>query len=178
MSKRHGSPPFSGIVQLWIQLSKSLVVTWVRSVWIPGNSRDIYLHWFGWQVVLEWIILTTSITHFINEGSLSGSRKSTAPDDIAMHYSTHAGPPCMSERTVQGTQCGQKLTGQSQCDIWSVGLLKPLFLSVVIIVGDPRALLESLFLDISTVSGPIFLKPTLFPIVKQYTLSSVIISSL
>ena len=37
---------------------------------------------------------------------------------------------------------------------------------VVLIVGDLRALVGSMFLDISVVSGPIFLKPTLFLIVK------------
>ena len=31
---------------------------------------------------------------------------------------------------------------------------------------NPRALLGSMFLDISAVSGPTFLKPTLLPLVK------------
>ena len=44
---------------------------------------------------------------------------------------------------------------------------------------DPRTLLgPSMFLDISAVYGPIFLKPTLLSFVKEYTVSSLIISSL
>ena len=67
----------------------------------------------------------------------------------------------MGELTVRARNA-DSLAGQSQCDYLAVGLLKPLFLSVAIIVGDLRALLGSMFLDISAVSGPIFLKPTLF----------------
>ena len=57
-----------GIVQWWIQLSKSLVVTWICSE-IPGNSRDISLPRFCWQVVSGWIIST--ITCYFIIGSLS-----------------------------------------------------------------------------------------------------------
>ena len=38
-----------------------MVVTWIRSKEILGNSREIYLHWFGWQVILEWIISSITV---------------------------------------------------------------------------------------------------------------------
>ena len=81
-------------------------------------------------------------------------------------YNTLGGLSCMGELTVQGTQCGQRLAGQSQCDILSVGLLKPLFLSVVIIGEDHRALLESMFLIFPQFLDRFFSNQLLFPIIK------------
>ena len=49
----------------------------------------------------------------------------------------------------------------------SVGSFNRLFFRVVVIYKDPHALLGCMFLDISAVSGPIFLKPTLFPLVTN-----------
>ena len=39
-------------------------------------------------------------------------------------------------------------------------------LQLVLRLGDPRALFGCMFLDIFAVSGPIFLKLTLLPVVK------------
>ena len=47
----------------------------------------------------------------------------------------------------------------------SIGRFEQLLQLVVIKRRDARALLGSIFLDIFTVSGPIFLKPTLLPLV-------------
>ena len=61
-----------GIVQLWNQLSKSLVETWNHR---EMNSWEFYIgladRWFSNELF--------QLLHIINEGSLSGSRKSTSP---------------------------------------------------------------------------------------------------
>ena len=48
----------------------------------------------------------------------------------------------------------------------SVDKFEQLLQLLILRPGDPHALLGSMFLDIFAVSGPIFLKPTLFPLVK------------
>ena len=66
-------------------------------------------------------------------------------------YNTHTGTPCMAELTAQGTHCRQRLAGKSQCDIIFVHWpFQQLFLWVLVIGKDPRALLRSMFLDISS----------------------------
>ena len=69
----------------------------------------------------------------------------------------------MGERGIAGRL---RLAGQSRCDM-SVGKFERLLqLLVILRLGDPRALFGCMFLDIFTVSGPIFLKLTLLPLVK------------
>ena len=68
---------------------------------------------------------------------------------------TQAGPPCtcMGELTVQARNAGRGLLANHSAIFCPLAFLIILFLSEVIVVGDPRALLESMFLDISAVSG-------------------------
>ena len=84
-------------------------------------------------------------------------------------YNTHADTPCTcmgDELTVQGTQCEQEGRWPITVQYFSVGLLTTLFLSDVL-SEDLHALLRSIFLYITAVSRPIFLKPTLYSIVNN-----------
>ena len=79
-----------------------------------------------------------------------------------------------------GTTCMGKLTAyrRSTEARWPITVQECPLVLLLLKRGDLRALFGSMFLDIFAVSGPIFLKPNLLPLVKSYTLSSLIISLL
>ena len=82
----------------------------------------------------------------------------------ALYNTKYAATLCMGD--LMGHIVGRlRLAGQSQCE--KCPLVTLIAVTILLLKHeDPCALLRSIFLNISAVSGRIFLKPNLFPLVK------------
>ena len=91
---------------------------------------------------------------------------STKENRICGSLNSIAGTPCVGELTVQGMHRIQRLAAQSQCDICLLAFLTALPLTGNNWRGSLRFYSNLCFLIFLHISGLIFLKPTLFPLVK------------